>query len=250
MGNYLIYALMSSDSDVVRYIGMTNNIESRVMNHLRDAKRTKVDTHKKKWILSVLNRNQSLKYEILFDGLSQSEAFQKEKEFIYLFKHLGANLVNGTKGGDGVVPTEETIAKIKKNRKPYTWTELQKEQQRNRLIGRKLSQETKNKMSASQKRIGNKPPVNIEKLRERMKGKAIFKGRKHSEESKLLISSKKKGVPSKNRKPVVQINKITKEVVKIYESLSAAIQETGVNNIHRCISKKRKTAGGYEWDYK
>lgn len=50
-------------------------------------------------------------------------------------------------------------------------------------------------------------------------------------------------------KRVIQINKETKEVVKVFNSIMEVERELGISNsnISECCSGKRKTAGGYTW---
>lgn len=50
-------------------------------------------------------------------------------------------------------------------------------------------------------------------------------------------------------KKVFQIDKETKEIIKLHDSIMNAQRETSVNNsnISECCSGKRKTAGGYIW---
>lgn len=245
--NYLVYCLTSSNEEKVRYIGITNNIVARISGHLRDVNRVNVNTHKKKWIKSIINNGYTLKYEIIESDLSQIEAFEKEKKYILMFKSFGAKLVNGTLGGDGVIPTKETIDKIKKNRKPFIWTYEMRLAQSIRMKGKKASFETRNKMSLSQKKIGNKPD---QSLRKKFGCPPHRKGVTVTKEIRDKISNSKKGVISPKRKKVIQIDPKTKEVICIYESLTKAMEVTKVNNIHRCIKNKTKTAGNYEWKYK
>lgn len=82
----------------------------------------------------------SVEVKIVFDGLTQDEAFAKEIERIAFWRNDGADLVNMTIGGDGsrgVKVTEETRRKISERSK-----------------GRKPSQQTRAKMSKAA--IGNK----------------------------------------------------------------------------------------------
>ena len=53
-------------------------------------------------------------------------------------------------------------------------------------------------------------------------------------------------------KTVVQINPITRECVTEYFSIQDASTNTGIDrgSINKCCLGERKTAGGYEWEYK
>ena len=59
---------------------------------------------------------------------------------------------------------------------------------------------------------------------------------------------------SNNNRPykkVIQINKDTKEIIKIYNSITEASKELKINdsNISKCCRGKYKTAGNYIWKY-
>ena len=59
---------------------------------------------------------------------------------------------------------------------------------------------------------------------------------------------------SNNHRPykkVIQINKDTKEIIKIYNSITEASEELKINNsnITNCCRGKLKTCGGYIWKY-
>lgn len=50
-------------------------------------------------------------------------------------------------------------------------------------------------------------------------------------------------------KRVIQINKDNLQVIKIFNSISIATEETNIKNISYACNGKRKTAGGYIWRY-
>lgn len=54
-----------------------------------------------------------------------------------------------------------------------------------------------------------------------------------------------------SKKPVVQMNKDTGEVIAVYESAREAHRQTGVNykGISSCCNGKKKTYGGYKWAF-
>jgi len=73
--------------------------------------------------------------------------------------------IKGFPHNKGMVVSKETKKKISK-----TLTGKKNPEHSKRLVGRKLSDETKNKMSISQKRIGNKPPTLYGKNHGKWKG--------------------------------------------------------------------------------
>ena len=52
-------------------------------------------------------------------------------------------------------------------------------------------------------------------------------------------------------KPVYQMNKKTNEIITIFNSIKIAseVTNTSANNITLCLTKKRRSAGGYKWEY-
>jgi group I intron endonuclease len=198
---------------------------------------------------------ENIEHEIIFEGLSQEEAEQKEIELIKQYnsnkKEFGYNIANG--GNCIGTVSEETKKKI---------SELQK--------GKKASKETKCQMSKAQKErwnnIGSKELK--EKFRNNMLGdKNPFYNKSHSEEVKKNLSelhkgkhlseeTKKKisntmigrplsdGAKAKISKPVRCI-----ETNVVYCSVIEARRNTGIYHINDVCIGKRKSAGGYHWEF-
>ena len=107
------------------------------------------------------------------------------------------------------------------------------------------SEETKKKMSeAMTGRVFSEE--HKKKLSESMSGKNNpFYGKHHSEQSKKRMSENR---PSK---PVLQFSKIG-EFIGEYPSSHEAERQTGCNHQHicDCCKGKRKSCGGYIWQYK
>jgi group I intron endonuclease len=104
--------------------------------------------------------------------------------------------------------------------------------QANSLLGFKHSDETRAKIS------------------EGHTGKTLS----HSQKEKISISLKgnkrRKGKPASNKKPVVQMNK-KGFVIKTWESITEAANCLALqtSHIHSCCSGKRKTHGGFLWEF-
>ena len=93
------------------------------------------------------------------------------------------------------------------------------------------------------------------KLSETHKGKTTWmKGKHHSEETKKKLSEAIKGkhINGKLSKPVLQINKDTNEIITEFPSVGEVERQLGFyqSNISRCCKGKRKTCGGFKWQYK
>lgn len=173
-----------------------------------------------------------------------------EKEIYYINKYdsLSPNGYNMTKGGslfkdDNPMYHEEIKKKIseqfKGNKNPAK-NPIVKEKIRQKALGRKASQETKEKMSKNNGRY--------------------WKGKNLSEETKRKISENhgcrgKFGGLNPNSKKVQRIDKNTFEILEEYESISTAIiwvkeninPNASPSNISSACHGNQKTAFGYIW---
>lgn len=170
----------------------------------------------------------NIKHEVLVSGLSADEAKDKEVELILSLKSnnplYGYNVTSGGDGTREYSPTDKTRHKI-----------------RMALIGNKMSEESKRKMSESQR----------ERFKKHPKGKS-------SNETRKLISEKTKGRKSPNLGKFGYANKTSKEVAQYskdgkyinkFGSGAEAERCTGIccADISKCCRGKRKSAGGYVW---
>ena len=119
--------------------------------------------------------------EILFDNLSEEQAFDLELNTILELKYFGYDLANHTIGGGGCAG--------------YVWNQEQRERLSKSLKGKKRTQEQVERSSKA--RIGiKKSPEQIEKNR------ISHLGLKASEETKIKMSAAQKERHSKRQKPV------------------------------------------------
>ena len=88
--------------------------------------------------------------KIVFENLSEIEAFELEKELIakYGYEHL-TNMTVGGEGPSGVVFSKETIAKRIESRKGYRHSSETIEKMSQTKLGRKKTEEHKEKLSQS-----------------------------------------------------------------------------------------------------
>ena len=185
----------------------------------------------------------SFEHEIVASNLTKEEANNFEKLLIQKLKSNNREFgYNITIGGDGVAGVKHTKEWCEQHSK-----DIQGEN--NPMYGKKHTEETLQKISASRtgKCVGKDNP---------------FYGKHHTQESiKKLLDSRSWYKPSmdsimktaeKNKKPIVQINKYTNEIIKIFPSTKDAAIELGLDrgSITKCCQHKRKTVGGYIWEYK
>lgn len=98
--NYLIYALLDPNTKEIRYIGQTHNLKKRLVNHYTPSE-FKNKTHKVNWLRTLVKNGQKADVIVLEDNLSQLTIDEAEIFWIAYFKFIGANLVNGSIGGEG-----------------------------------------------------------------------------------------------------------------------------------------------------
>ena len=189
--------------------------------------------------------------EILFEDISWESACDKEVELIKLYGRIDrgtGTLANMTDGGDGnlgLVHSQEALLKISESSKmrPGHWKgkKMSDEFRKNlskaktgkpnyKSRGHKVSEATK--IAVSNHATGNKYRV----------------GKKHTDEVKKRLSDMKNGVVMPTRKKVYQYS-IDGDFIKVYDSLTIAMNENGLRDINAVCHGKRRTAGGYMWRY-
>ena len=204
---------------------------------------------------------ENFKKEVIVQGnFNQILTDELEIHYIQLYnstnKSIGYNI---QKGGYGNIPVP-------------TFTENQKELQRVRMLGNKLSlgnktsDETKAKLSVSLKNVWEnlseeEKNIRLERIKkgfQENKENIIKKlsiantGKKYSEERKREMSILNKGREYKTRwKEINQIDKNTEKVVKTWKNFVSIEKELGFNvsSIHRCCNNKQLIAYGYKWEY-
>lgn len=158
-------------------------------------------------------------HEVLFDGLSKEEAEAKEIELISLYKSnnnkFGYNVENGGR-----------VSKM---------SEAQKEHLRTINTGKKHTEETKKKMSASH--IG--------------KSATWLVGIKASEERKAQLSAANKGTKNPRAKSVYQYDLQGNFVAKYeyMEEAKKALNLSSTSHISKCCNGERNKAHGFMWSY-
>jgi predicted GIY-YIG superfamily endonuclease len=98
--NNLIYVLTDPDTQKIRYVGQTNNLQKRLTQHYTPSE-FKNNTHKVNWLKSLVKFGKKADYHIVESNISNSEIDAAEIFWIAYFKSIGADLVNGSDGGEG-----------------------------------------------------------------------------------------------------------------------------------------------------
>ncbi len=254
-----IYLLVDPITDEIKYVGKTNEPLVRLRGHLvvRNTKK-----RKDAWIKSLKDKKLKPVVEIIDEVVDEEWEFW-EQYYISLFRSWGFNLYNLTNGGEGV-----DIGHIPWNKGK---TGVYSEEHLERMRNRKVSKETKEKIKAarakqviskegykksSEKKKGKKPPY-MEKLSpeeiSKLRNSGNFKkGSTPWNVGKKGYSTSKKGtkVPEDKikKRPVKQIDPITKNVIAEFPSVKEAKLKTGFTGISLVLTGRNKTAGGYIWE--
>lgn len=94
---YFIYGLFSTKDGVIRYIGQTKSIRSRLSSHKYDALKRKSKNHKCNWIRSVYESNYEIDIKVIEEC---DDGNVDEKEIYWINKLKSCNkLTNELKGG-------------------------------------------------------------------------------------------------------------------------------------------------------
>lgn len=177
---------------------------------------------------------------VLFDSLTEPEAKQKEIDLIAKYnsnqKEYGYNLAAGGQGTNGYRHTDEAKELMRTKRlgsKGY-WD------------GKHLSEEHRQKLSAAHK--GQCPPMKGKSFSEESKQKMrdAKLGKQLSEQHKRKLSES-----STLKRKVKQIDLLTGEVIKVFDSIIQASTETGTSGtgITKCCKGSIKYSNGFKWQY-
>lgn len=188
-------------------------------------------------------------HEVLYEGLTQKEACDKERELISKYHSNNPQYgYNHTSGGQlGVVLNDEVRKTISQRLKEFYSTHPEKcKEIAERVKGFTHTEEARRKISnAKRGRSIKRTPEQNKRVSEANK-KAYAVGTKARE----IASARCRENGYKARVGVVQYT-LEGEKVAEYESMCAARRATGIGsgNISKCCAGKACSASGYRWAY-
>lgn len=242
MNTTFIYVLIDPNTNLVRYVGKSNNPKRRYYKHCY---RSKKNTHKVNWINSLLDENKKPVLNII-DEVPVNDWIFWESYWISQLKIWGFNLTNHTGGGDGA--TFANSGSFKKGQKAWNYgknlSDEAKEHLRQCNLGKKASKKTRDKMSKAKKGM---KPVNIDNLIEGGKKSRFKKGGTSWNKGRTGY----KATGKKASKIVEQLNE-KGEVIKEFLGCKEAADFMGVTYaaISKCCRDINKTSCGFKWRYK
>jgi predicted GIY-YIG superfamily endonuclease len=200
---YSIYYLLDGE-DIPYYVGRTNNIKRRIVEHKREA--FKGNGYKNNKLRKLINEGVGLKFKLVFEDLSFEKSVENEISEIKSLKAQGFKLTNLTEGGEGLngmhpVFSEEWKQKLKDAKKKQyengyvqwnkgkTWDEIlgskEAAEQMLKTSGEKISKMTKDGTRKHNKGISLKEQVGEIRAKELSElyskaAKKTFTGKKQS----------------------------------------------------------------------
>lgn len=204
----------------------------------------------------------NIEHIILFDGLSKTEAENKEIELISLYRsaepEYGYNIDLG--GNYAGKHSQETCEKISKSKKGWNPSEETRKRMSAAKKGKPLPQATIEKLrgrsgtplTERQKEALLKANIGrVVSAETRKKQSESHKGKKLPEEQKQKISASGKIAQRKCKAVrVVQLN-MAGDIVRIWDCMTDIKEELGINTGHvcACCRGQRNQTGGYRWMY-
>lgn len=228
---YYVYEHYTGDTNELFYVGVA-----------KSSKRATSKVSRNKYWLNYSNKH-GFTHEIVFESSSWEECLKKEIELIQKYgrKDLGNGpLLNMTDGGEGFMnPSEESRKKISDKLTGITRDDEFKNQVRQRMLGSTVSAQVKAKMSAAHKNvdktylIGRKISDDSRlKISKSKKGVSIGVGKVLTDDHKKAISD---GMPKKLNEGQL------KEALKLYnEGLSFRKIAIKIGTSHTTVSKYLK----------
>ena len=251
-----------------KYVGQSQNCYQRMKQYIRIKKPRRL--FERALIKYGFN---NFELTLLEFNIPNEELDRLEQYWMDYYKSydltIGYNLCSEAKSTRGYNHTEEDKLKMSKIAKQrfIEHPEYIKKGKDNPMYGKKLSQETRQKMSNS--RLNNQnakghrwklSQKTKEKISESMKGKQNCLGRVLSDETKRKISESNhrrimtEETREKQRKS--HLGKFSKKVRCIetniiYSSIGEAANAINkdVSGIGKCCNGKQKTCGGYHWEF-
>lgn len=208
-----------------RYVGQTiRKFEERQAQHKKDSEVCDYKLYRAIRKYGWDNFN----WAVIVEGVESVESLNSLEQ--YWIKELDTfkNGYNSTTGGEGCIVSDDTKKKMSESHKGKHLSEEHRKKLSESHKGKQFSEETKKKISESKK------------------------GRHFSEETRRKLSERLKGANNPCSKPVLQLDKETGEVIAEFAGLREAERVTGIHKGHisNVCRGKRKSSGGYYWQYK
>ena len=220
------YTLKDPITNKVRYVGQTVDPGNRYRNHIYESKKIN-RTHKHRWIMQLLRKNEKPIMDILWDDvITSAEANIVETDLIKFFKEDGHDLTNE----EDRARTDSVIETTPVYQFDLSGTLIARFANANRAM---LATGINDAAIGEVCRFPFKPGNNS-------RGGFLW--------AYTDTPSKEYQSPKGTPKSTVQLSK-TGEILNTFTSAREAEKATGVcyKRISACITGRQKTAGGFVW---
>lgn len=265
-----IYSLKDPETNEIRYVGKTTNINTRLKAHITRSKHNKY--HSARWVQSVLKRGFRPIIELI-EECNEENWVEKEKYWIAYYREL-FDLTNILDGGEGG---------FVKTREGSKWSDEQRKNNAIARIGLRVNHTKEGNEKRKKGVIGYYNKYKKPVLQYDLDGNFIKEWESAVDAGKELKisysdinrSCKKENLTtagfqwrykngdiknqinkyfkpeSVSNKAVIQLTKNGEEIIQ-YKSLSEVKQILGISvtNLCNCLTGRSKTAGGFKWKYK
>jgi exonuclease VII large subunit len=267
--------LLSDDSNNIRYIGQTNNLDRRYRDHINGSlnkNSTTYNTYKSRWIRTLIDKGTKPKMEILSECMTLVESNFEENFWITYLSYLGIRLTNSYHS-DVTKFSEETRLKMSLAKRNKSLVEIFGEEAGERIrlnfieriknywTDRPKTEEVKGKISNTLKiNLSNKEnhwaygkkftDEHLEKMRNSHIGKSVGNKNKRTDEQKKVLSNKIKG-STVLRFFIIQ-KSLSGEFIKKWESLRDIEKFDSTlsrGKIAKCCKGERNKYAGFIWEY-
>lgn len=173
-----IYALVDPETEEIRYIGKSIRPKERLTNHMND----RGNCHRTHWLAQLKAKGLKPKL-VIFEKVKAKDDWRVvERAWIAIAERYQWPITNSTTGGDGVegLPEEtrermrqvwlgrkhkpESLAKIGAASSGRTHTAEYKAMMRSKMLGRKLSRDTRHKISQNVSKLTAEQAQEVRKL--------------------------------------------------------------------------------------
>lgn len=233
-----IYCLIDPvEPDIIRYVGKSNNVSNRLYKHINESKKS--NSYKNNWIKKLLSQGRRPEIKVLKEVNYKN---WKYWEKFYIKKYKSDKLTNVSSGGDGGILDEkyEEISLKKWNRVAQIDIKTKKIIK----IYLNISDAANYIKAKSRSRISDC-------CNGKCKTSMGFIWRFLDKKNKIIIPDNNKCfIGAKKR--VAQINLITNEIIKIYNSQTEASKHLKIKDssgISSCCKGLTKSTKGYSWRF-
>jgi len=254
MKKIYIYTLSDPQTNIIKYVGKTNNLKQRFNQHIYSGRHQPNHCKKNSWITSLLNKNLKPKMEVIDEIEGEWEWL--EEFWIEQLIIWGFPLKNMTKGGGGKSGfkvsdiTKEKMSLSKKGKTPKNYNLFRDSTKKGEIIQYNLNGKEIRKfetVGSAKRKTGISNIDLVVKHKRLTAGNFIWRYTNNPLLKKDIIFIKKE-LNKQKPKIILQKNKNNGVIIKEWGSVNEVKKK--YKHINAVLRGERKSAGGYFWEYK